>query len=102
MAEYIGRDAVAPEIDEEIEFPTMEATCGDCIHVEVCERNPLLTEFSRENPAYCVDFQHAEDVVEIGGCQGCIYSDRKRHQKCSCCRRNRFLKDCYEEGEGNG
>lgn len=28
MAEYIER----------------EDTCGDCIHVEVCERNPFLTE----------------------------------------------------------
>ena len=37
MTEYIGR----------------EEKCGDCIHVEVCERNPILTEFSRENPAYC-------------------------------------------------
>lgn len=31
-------------------------------------------------------------------CDGCIYANRKRPQKCSCCRRNRYLKDCYEEG----
>lgn len=28
-------------------------------------------------------------------CKGCRW--RRRHQKCSCCRRNPCLKDCYEE-----
>lgn len=37
------------------------------------------------------------DSVDIGGCESCIYSNRRRPQKCSCCRRNRYLKDCYEE-----
>lgn len=36
------------------------------------------------------------DAVEIGGCDGCRWQGR--HQKCSCCRRNRGMKDCYEEG----
>ena len=30
------------------------------------------------------------------GCDGCRWKDR--HQKCSCCRRNRDMKDCYESG----
>ena len=37
------------------------------------------------------------DSVDIGECEGCIYSNRRRPQKCSCCRRYRYLKDCYEE-----
>lgn len=49
MTEYIGR----------------EEKCGDCIHVEVCERNPILTEFSRENPAYCKKFMKAADVALV-------------------------------------
>ena len=35
------------------------------------------------------------DYVQIGGCDDCRWKNRK--QKCSCCRRNRHLKDCYEE-----
>ena len=35
------------------------------------------------------------DFIQVGGCDTCIW--KNRHQKCSCCRRNRHLKDCYEE-----
>lgn len=34
------------------------------------------------------------DYVEIGDCEGCKW--KSRHQKCSCCRRNRNMKDSYE------
>ena len=34
-------------------------------------------------------------VAALDTCDGCKW--RGRHQKCSCCRRNRSLKDCYEE-----
>lgn len=34
------------------------------------------------------------DYVEIGGCNGCKW--KNRYQKCSCCRRNRYIKDSYE------
>ena len=34
------------------------------------------------------------DYVEIGNCENCRWNGR--HQKCSCCRRNRYIKDCYE------
>ena len=30
------------------------------------------------------------------GCDGCWWKNRVRHQKCSCCRRNWDMKDCYE------
>ena len=49
-----------------------------------------VTEWDIENAP-------AVDAAEVGSCNGCIYSNRKRPQKCSCCRRNKDLKDCYEE-----
>lgn len=33
---------------------------------------------------------------DIGSCDGCYWKEIGRQQKCSCCRRNRYLKDCYE------
>lgn len=35
------------------------------------------------------------DSITIGGCRSCKWSGRT--QKCSCCRRNRYIKDCWEE-----
>ena len=37
----------------------------------------------------------AWDAFSVGGCETCRW--RNRRQKCSCCRRNRHLKDCWEE-----
>lgn len=39
--------------------------------------------------------QLSKVLAPAGGCDGCRWSG-SRHQKCSCCRRNRYLKDCYE------
>lgn len=39
--------------------------------------------------------QNLFDWIDVSGCDGCKW--KKRHQKCSCCRRNRNMKDCYEE-----
>ena len=38
----------------------------------------------------------AVDAVDVGSCDGCNWKEIGRQQKCSCCRRNRYLKDCYE------
>lgn len=38
------------------------------------------------------------DYVEVGNCDGCAWKGL-RHQRCSCCRRNRFLKDGYTNKE---
>ena len=38
----------------------------------------------------------AVDAVKIGSCEGCYWKEIGRHQKCACCRRNRYLKDCYQ------
>lgn len=45
----------------------------------------------------CLDTAPAVDAVEVGNCEGCMWKSRKRTQKCSCCRRNPDMKDCYEE-----
>ena len=34
--------------------------------------------------------------VQIGDCEGCVWLNT-RHQKCSCCRRNQYIKDNYRE-----
>lgn len=44
-----------------------------------------------------VEAAPAVDAVEVGNCEGCMWKSRKRPQKCSCCRRNPDMKDCYEE-----
>lgn len=36
------------------------------------------------------------DYIEIGSCDGCAWKGL-RHQKCSCCRRNQYIKDNYKE-----
>lgn len=40
------------------------------------------------------------DSIQIGDCDACRWR-HTRHQKCSCCRRNRNMKDNFEE-ENNG
>ena len=40
-------------------------TCGECIHADVCERNPLYTEFDRGNPAYCKDFRAEQKWIPV-------------------------------------
>ena len=43
---------------------------------------------------------------KIDLCEGCAWKELKRHQKCSCCRRNQNMKDNYEPilrgGAGGG
>lgn len=42
---------------------------------------------------------HAVDAVEVGNCDGCYWKQIGRQQKCSCCRRNRDMKDCYRRAD---
>lgn len=62
--------------------------------MELCAEIPMWGNMVK----MLLDCIPAVDAVEAGSCDGCIYSNRKRPQKCSCCRRNRDLKDCYKEG----
>ena len=47
-----------------------------------------LIESQRWNPIIA-------DAFLAGGCENCRWKNRQ--QKCSCCRRNRHMKDCFEE-----
>ncbi len=51
---------------------------------------------SREQLLRTTDILSPWDSVLIGDCVGCAYNG-KRHQKCSCCRRNQYMKDNYKE-----
>lgn len=42
----------------------------------------------------------AADVIEVGSCDGCHWKGMGRFQKCTYCRRNRNLKDRFEERRG--
>ena len=42
----------------------------------------------------CIDNAPTVDAVEVGNCDGCEWKG-KRHQKCSCCRRNQCMADLY-------
>ena len=61
----------------------------------------------RDLASHTYDFVHDACIVAISaiqereerqkGCDGCRW--KGRHQKCSCCARNRYLKDCFEQEE---
>ena len=42
------------------------------------------------------EYEDAEEQKEQQTCAGCFFEGRVRPQKCSCCRRNPDMKDCYE------
>ena len=42
------------------------------------------------------------NMKDIGNCDSCHWAEIGRQQKCSCCRRNRYLKDCYERRTDDG
>lgn len=52
-----------------------------------------LLEIDQYNP--CIF-----DRIEIGDCEKCKWKNRP--QKCSCCKRNRHIKDCYETDRNKG
>lgn len=54
--------------------------------------------FAISAEAWFWKFQQGEEEP-FDRCEGCIYSKGKRPQKCACCCRNQWLKDCYTEKE---
>ena len=56
----------------------------------------LRDDFCEFLDCVMVEVDNAPTIMEIGNCEGCWYKGRKRPQKCSCCRRNPDMKDCYE------
>lgn len=77
------------------QFPAYVSSESECIAgdkaifqvIEIVE-DVMAGEFPR--------YGCAIDAAQIGDCDGCKWK-QKRHQKCSCCRRNRHLKDNFEE-----
>lgn len=53
------------------------------------------TYMNERRTTLCMAKDYLEDLY--ASCEGCKWSNRKRPQKCACCRRNLFIKDCYEE-----
>lgn len=70
-----------------------EARKNQCISPDI-ESAMLSIQQTLESQKYSPFFA---DYIEIGGCDTCQWKNRK--QKCSCCRRNRHLKDCFEEDQ---
>lgn len=68
---------------------------------DLISRSAMLKEAAADGAYGYVDAKQiaaapAVDAVEVGSCDGCYWKEIGRQQKCSCCRRNRYLKDCYE------
>ena len=55
-----------------------------------------LNEWDTAGVFLAIEKAPAVDAVEVGSCDGCYWKEIGRQQKCSCCRRNRYLKDCYD------
>lgn len=47
------------------ECEKMEATFGECLHAELCEKIQSLKGFDRKNLAYCKGFKRAADVAPV-------------------------------------
>lgn len=81
MAMYVHVDNLAKYIDTRIEHFKSQPQV----------RSALLDVQMR-----AVMFPDRFGYITMGDCDGCRWSGR--HQKCSCCRRNPSLKDCFEVG----
>lgn len=68
-----------------MELELRVATCGDCIHADVCERIPFYTEFSRSNPACCKDFKNTQNLAPVVRCKDCKWLyDEPDDRLCLC------------------
>ena len=118
--EYIAQEAVLAEIENEYKGVEKIKTPFAKIIVDGPAERPYYSimwldatnkGYNVGYSSYCLDyvFKWLEVVfenvaadelpvnrVDVGDCEGCAYSHRKRPQKCSCCRRNPDMKDCYE------
>lgn len=55
--------------------------------------------FDPEDIVSSIENAPAVDAVEVGSCEGCYWKEIGRQQKCSCCRRNRYMKDNYRRAD---
>ena len=76
-----------------------KALLGKSMDVGLCD--PYGTYYGSGEVVLIDDIKAAPtvDAVEVGNCEGCKWANRNRPQKCSCCRRNPDMKDCYEREE---
>ena len=83
--------------------PECKSSQIKCIDGRTC-KDEVMFRRRRE----CIDCGHRWTTYEmpidvkvnnesLGNCMGCFWCG-KRSQKCSYCRRNPILKDCYEVG----
>jgi hypothetical protein len=49
------------------------ATCKECIHCDICEKDETLTEFDENQSAYCKGFKNKTDFVEVVRCKDCVW-----------------------------
>ena len=77
MADLIDRQAVLDELEEQ------------------GRKCPLSFGWGLDRAINVVFHAPAVDAVEVGSCEGCYWKAIGRYHKCSCCRRNRDMKDCY-------
>ena len=105
MADLISREAVKNKIgfvnlyfrahgqEKYLDDLIDEVPAVDAVSREVLEQIKWERDIAMEQlEAHGISFG-----AKTLDCDGCIYANRKRPQKCSCCRRNRDMKDCYEE-----
>ena len=99
-------------VNADIEYPKTKTHFAEIIVCGGAEKpyysilyfDPADGEYHIGYSSYCLGYVYKwleEDfeILDNGSCYGCIYANRKRPQKCSCCRRNRDLKDCYRRAD---
>lgn len=88
MADYVN-------MTDFLNFLTERRESADDAMMEIY-RKMVLLELSRDLIQMQPDhFAPMDTIPFVGECNGCKWK-WVRPQKCSCCRRNRNLKDCYE------
>ena len=79
----------------------IESICHSCFHSYVCEQFNRHRDSHNEKCHFYNDhFVPTADVIKVGSCDGCHWKGMGRFQKCTYCRRNRNLKDRFEERRG--
>ena len=76
-------------------MPDCENCNERCPKAEMAHEIALGRMYATNELVKLVKKIESRQLVEVGNCDGCMFANRKRPQKCSCCRRNRYLKDCY-------
>ena len=79
-----------------------EQNLNDLISRSALKKDLLNRSFFPSIVKAALEKAPAVDAMEVGSCDGCHWKEIGRQQKCYCCRRNRYLKDCYERRADDG